>query len=143
MSILQTTPHDRSAMFNDIIAEKLGDIEWPGYVNTCQEIADHQAERTEKNLKRKRMEALRYLGAKIQNEGYTYNKTEPSIFTPEFVHALGEENSLQRKKRNPWLGMKQKMSRDSSERTWHTHANILAFGPQITVGSDQIISTLP
>jgi hypothetical protein len=35
------------------------------------------------------------------------------------------------------------MSRDSSEKAWQTHANILAFGPQITVGSDQIISTLP
>ncbi|MNR79929.1 hypothetical protein D3C72_106420 [compost metagenome] len=140
MSIFQSTPQDTTAMFKDLIAEKLGDIEWPGYVNNRHEIAEHQAERIEKNLKRKRMEALRYLGNKIQTEGYAYNKTEPSIFTPEFVHALGEENSLRRKKRNPWLGIKQKMG---SEKPWHTHANILAFGPQITVGSDQIISTLP
>jgi len=143
MSILPGTAGETSTMFKQIIAERLGDIEWPGYINARQESVEHQAERTEKILKRKRIEALRYLGNKIQNEGYAYNKTEPSIFTPEFVHALGEENSLQRKKRNPWLGKKQKMSRDSSEKAWHTHANILAFGPQITVGSDQIISTLP
>jgi|GEM_PF-1953811 len=143
MSILPGTAGETSTMFKQIIAERLGDIEWPGYINSRQEHAEHQAERTEKILKRKRLEALRYLGNKIQNEGYAYNKTEPSIFTPEFVHALGEENSLQRKKRNPWLGKKQKMSRDSSEKAWQTHANILAFGPQITVGSDQIISTLP
>lgn len=143
MSILPSTADDTSTMFKQIIAERLGDIEWPGYVNTRQEMDEHQAERTEKILKRKRMEALRYLGNKIQNEGYAYNKTEPSIFTPEFVHKLGEENSLQRKKRNPWLGKKQKMSRDSNEKTWQTHANILAFGPQIAVGSEQILSTLP
>ncbi|MFC7288185.1 hypothetical protein ACFQPC_09085 [Herminiimonas glaciei] len=143
MSILPGTAGETSTMFKQIIAERLGDIEWPGYINARQESVEHQAERTEKILKRKRIEALRYLGNKIQNEGYAYNKTEPSIFTPEFVHALGEENSLQRKKRNPWLGKKQKMSRDSSEKAWLTHANILAFGPQITVGSDQIISTLP
>lgn len=140
MSILQTTPQD---IFKHLIAEKLGDVEWPGYINTRYEIAEHRAERIEKVLKRKRLEALRYLGNKIRMEGYAYSKTEPSIFTPQFVHELGEENFLQRKKRNPWLGMKQQMSKDSVNKVLGPHANILPFGPQITVGSELIAGTLP
>ena len=59
MSILPGTAGETSTMFKQIIAERLGDIEWPGYINSRQEHAEHQAERTEKILKRKRLEALR------------------------------------------------------------------------------------
>jgi hypothetical protein len=126
MSILQTSAvrPNTSAILQSLVNEKPAEVEWPGYVHARDQIVERQ-DATEYVLNKKRIEALRYLMNHTQGYGDKYNKTEPRVFTPDFVIELGKKNSAQRLQRNPWL--RSLIAGDFA--TSSTGGNILPFAP--------------
>lgn len=134
MSILQTTApqQNTSAILQSLINEKLDDVEWPGYVHARDQIIERQS-MTEQALNRKRLEALKYLGSKVRVYGEKYNKTEPRVFTPEFVLELGTANAARRNRSNPWLEAMLKGVAEDGLRGASIKGNVLPFGPLIGI----------
>lgn len=134
MSILQTAApqQNTSAILQSLINEKLDDIEWPGYVHARDQIIERQSF-TEQALNKKRIEALKYLGSKVRGYGEKYNKTEPRVFTPEFVLELGKANSARRKLSNPWLEAMLNGVGEDGLPISSINGNVLPFGPSIGV----------
>ncbi len=130
MSILQTNLSD--AAFKERVV-----VEWPGYIKTCAEIAERHTDPVERALRRKRYKAMKYLGNVVCSGAITYKKTEPRVFTPEFVSKLGAENSRARVRRNPWLGSRMNAMNDKGVgESAAENGNFLPFGPQIEITSE-------
>lgn len=124
MSILQTN-------LSDAVLKQRVAVEWPGYIKACAEIAERHADPVERALRRKRYKAMKYLGEAASSAAVAYKKTEPRIFTPEFVSELGAENFRARVRRNPWLDSR--MSNKGVGKSAAENATVLPFGPQIEV----------
>lgn len=87
-------------------------------------------------MNRKRAHALHYLGM-TRRFNTAYNKTEPRVFTMEFVSELGQDNAVRRVSRNPWLeAMLQSTGNDGTDRSTMKSGNVLPFGPQIAPYGD-------
>lgn len=129
MSILQTTLSDASSVLKERVA-----VEWPGYIKACAEIAERHTDPVEAVLRRKRYKAMQYLCGVAHSGSAVYKKTEPRIFTPEFVSKLGAENSKVRVRRNPWLDSRMSVMHDKGVlKSAAENGNVLPFGPQIAV----------
>ena len=132
MSVLHPAYRDAGEILKTMGREKIGDIDWPAYVEARHQLDENPEERTEQALARKRAQALRYLIARKQSLADGYSKIESRVFTPEFVSELGQANSTRRALRNPWLnGALQGSSNEEKSKT--DHENVLPFGPHITV----------
>ncbi len=126
MSVLQT----KLSCFSTVCKNREGH-EWSSQIQSCVENADCDADANERVLRRKRFNAMKYLGETGCSSSVGYKKTESRIFTPEFVNELGAENFKARTRRNPWLNSKmiaKGMSKPSTQ-----NGTVLPFGPQITV----------
>lgn len=131
MSILHTNPYPVSPIFRERAT-----VDWPGYARACHEIAERHVDPVERAPNRKRAYALKYLGNKARVGDATYDKTEPRVFTPQFVLELAVANSVRRAKRNPQLEpVSGAMDGQGLGKLSADNVNILPFGPQITLCS--------
>lgn len=140
MSNIQTTHQDTSALFKGLVNHHAGEVEWPAYADARRQLDEHPDERLEQSLNRKRAHAMRYLGSVRRFGGGAYNRTEPRVFTMQFVSELGQENAARRASRNPWLeSMLLPAASDGSDHAIATHgANVLPFGPQVTPNAHRV-----